>query len=447
MRRQNKFSLILLLIFSQSLTAQFVKIPGTLKNIAVGKQNGQLVVYGIHPNTSIYKYSPSTTPAPWAPIQNPYRINQIDVGGDGTLMGINMAGVKNTFKYDPNNNQWLPTNLTSEQIALNSQKLIIPLAKNFVVFESNNNGMSAFPISTNKFSYIATSKKVGERLILGINRQDNKIYKHQGGKIWTLFSSTTDLKKISVGSAQNIWGINTQGNLVKWNSSTWIKQETNMQSFKDLSVNDDGIVFCVTNNGEIFANLSAPVPQQTIQNPETQTTNESIQISQTPVTNDINLKTKINEQSEEIAQLKQEQTQQKQEIEDLKQKITNIDSTIQTQQQSVIQAQQLEAQQAQQLAAQQAQQVAAQKLATQQAAKLENERRKQEEQAKLFEAQKLATQQAAKIEAEKIAQQSATKQAATQPQRTTRGVTRGTTRGTTRTTSARIPTTRTKYRR
>jgi len=246
----------------------FTSIPGLglTKRITVGNTaNGMMIAYAINIRDKVYIYEPSNSikTSNWTSIPLRVEVVQIAVGEDGTLGGIDEAGKI----YVLENNSWKPTKSgKAKYLDVVNKNLMVCVGPDGKIYVSKDggDGWAELPGRIKDFVNVSAS---GDKTIIGCTKNFEAYY--FDGKEWLKMSDETQsLKKVSVGSSTQIYGINKNDELVKFNASSrkWeisknllFSKETKNRHVKveDVSVNKDGNVFCISgdNPGKYAAKM------------------------------------------------------------------------------------------------------------------------------------------------------------------------------------------------
>ncbi len=268
-------------IFNQNI---FTKAPGNANQISVGIENGMMAAWCIDSKNNVYKFD--LLKSNWI-LKPEYKgVKQIVISDDGTLGGLNKKGIPVLWQ----NSEWRPiANKPAEQFDIADKNIMVYLQKG-KIYKTIDGGKKWTELTT-KGKVVVTAKKQGQvgayldkgkklfftSISIGTNgtiiATTNKLRVFYWDEDhWEKINGT--IKKVAVGSKTNIWGIDAQHTLVKFNLNTniWEKQKSLVAKsssinkpirISDVSVNSDGNVWAVTQNqpeqykkNEIISNVA-----------------------------------------------------------------------------------------------------------------------------------------------------------------------------------------------
>lgn len=187
-------SLVVLAVFSGGgAHAEWVAVPGTLKQVSAAADN---TIWGINAAGSIYRF----TAGQWQVI--PGQVGQISVGSAQNIWGVHPSGA--VFRFTGVNNSIMPGQLKQISAA-------------------------------------------ADGTVIGVNASGAVYRFDAGANNWIQLPGV--LSAVAAGSAQEIWGLNPQGGVVRWNGSGW---ETKPGQLMNIAVGADASVWGVASNGNVF---------------------------------------------------------------------------------------------------------------------------------------------------------------------------------------------------
>jgi len=236
----------------------FTSIPGfgyaNAKRIFVGNDaNDKMKVCALSTQNYIYVYNPQNDikTQNWDALPSKVKMIQLAIGDDGTLIGIDGAGKI----YIRKNDSWEQTSSGKAQyVDVANKGLMVSINKGKVYLsEDMGNSWKELPGNISNFVNVSVS---GDETIIGCTANHTAYF--FDGKEWIKMpDESQSLKKVSVGSGTQIYGINKDNILIRFNVSSkkWeiprnliFTEETKDKSIKveDVSVNKDGNVFCIS---------------------------------------------------------------------------------------------------------------------------------------------------------------------------------------------------------
>lgn len=177
------------------LAPAFTLVPGSLQQVSVGLDGA---VWGINAAGLIYRYD--STSHSW--VQAPGSLAQIAVGGNGSVWGLNAGGL--IYRWDPNTQNWTPVNGALAQISVGSE---------------------------------------GD--VWGLNSADLIYHWNAASQNWIQIPGT--LKQIAVGFNGAVWGINSAGLVYRFNPCLQAFVPV-AGSLTQIALGSDGVVWGL--NGE-----------------------------------------------------------------------------------------------------------------------------------------------------------------------------------------------------
>lgn len=184
------------------LAPTFTLVPGSLQQVSVGADGS---VWGINAAGLIYQYN--STSQSW--VQVPGYLTQIAVGGDGSVWGLNPAGL--IYRWDPNRKDWTPVSGTLAQISVGSDGDVWGLNSANLIYHWN-------PSTQNWVEIPGALKQIAvgfNGAVWGINSA-GLIYRFNPG-LNAFVPVPGNLTQIAVGSDGVVWGLSGQG-IYRFNS-------------------------------------------------------------------------------------------------------------------------------------------------------------------------------------------------------------------------------------
>jgi Tectonin domain len=172
------------------LAPTFTLVPGSLQQVSVG---GDGTVWGINAAGLIFQYNSASQS--W--VQVPGFLTQIAVGSNGSVWGLNPAGL--IYRWDVNRQNWTPVSGTLAQITVGSD---------------------------------------GD--VWGLNSADLIYHWSPSGQNWVQIPGT--LKQIAVGFNGAVWGINSAGLVYRFNPGLQAFVPV-AGSLTQIAVGSDGVVW------------------------------------------------------------------------------------------------------------------------------------------------------------------------------------------------------------
>jgi len=207
-------------------------VPGTLKQIAVG---GTGHIWGVQDDAyanAIWRFD-----GDWRRIGG--SALQVDVAMDGTTYCIDSSNVLFRFNVD----RWIRVTGNIKYVAVGSATDVWGL----------NTASKAGRIVNDQFQQVGdvtfANLSVGsDGTVWGVNVNGN-IYKYDGT---TFIAVKGTLHQISVGSANAVWGVQTNGMVWRYTANGDIPFERIPGELTQVSVGGDGAVWGVQTGGKIF---------------------------------------------------------------------------------------------------------------------------------------------------------------------------------------------------
>lgn len=190
------------------------------------------------------------------------KLVQLSVASDGAAWGIDAND--NIYQWTGRSqgyysaaSQWLGFPGKLRQISVGSDSFVVGVNASGEIYSKAPNGWSRiFARAPMKQVSIGSDGK-----LWGVDTSDN-IYRWEdifymagvglpGDVLWGDRISQVDgkLRQISVGNADNVWGVNAANQIFRWDGRTWIQVPGVL---KQVSVGSDGSVWGLNPNGEIF---------------------------------------------------------------------------------------------------------------------------------------------------------------------------------------------------
>ncbi|HBE81562.1 MAG TPA: hemopexin repeat-containing protein [Pyrinomonadaceae bacterium] len=194
-------------------------IAGNLSQVSVGSDGA---AWGVDNKDNIYQwtgrlqgYSAAST---W--VGFPGKLRQISVGSDYFVVGANAAG--EVYAFAGNGWRSIAARAPMKQVSIGSDGKL-------------------WGVDTSDNIYRWDAMFYGARIL--------RIGEFVGEEVGGIVQVPGKLKQISVGNAENVWGVNAGGEIYRWNGTTWIKVPGVL---KQVSVGSDGSVWGVNPGDEIF---------------------------------------------------------------------------------------------------------------------------------------------------------------------------------------------------
>ncbi len=223
-------------------------IPGQLVQISVGSYQN---VWGVAADDFVYRWK--SDESEWENISG--RLVNVSVGGDGTTWGVNRQD--QPHRWDVNRWTYIPAVL--KQISVGSKDHVWGISRAGEVWQWEPQSWVK-RISTQIGTFDSLS--VGSDGIVVLLKENHEVYKLMIDEDEVSFEKIEGkLSNISVGNASEIWGIDTKGQVVKWDGEkeTWNPLTSN-RKLRFISAGDDGTVWGVDGQGKIFRLNRALLP-------------------------------------------------------------------------------------------------------------------------------------------------------------------------------------------
>ncbi len=185
-------------------TPGFTLMPGSLQQISVGADG---TIWGINGADLIYRYDPNTQS--W--VQAPGNLARISVGANGSVWGLDAAG--HVYRWDASLQNWTPVVGTLAQISVGSDGDIWGLNSAYLIYHWS-------PSAQNWVQIPGTLKQIVvgfNGAVWGINSAGS-IYRFNPG-LQEFLPVPGILTQIAVGSDGVVWGLNGHS-IYRFNSLT-----------------------------------------------------------------------------------------------------------------------------------------------------------------------------------------------------------------------------------
>ena len=213
-----------------SLEGSWSQIDGTAMKIAVGNAKH---VWGLQSNGSIWQRDIKNNS--WMRIQAD-AAKDISVGSDGTMWAVKKSD-GSIWRRD--GHSWEKIDGTAMKIAVGSAKHIWGLQSNGSIWQWNDKNNSWKSIKADAAIDISVGS---DGAMWAVKKKDGSILRRDGHS-WDKVEGTAI--KIAVGSAKDVWGLQSNGSIWQWNDkdNSWNPIKTD--AAKDISVGSDGTIWTV----------------------------------------------------------------------------------------------------------------------------------------------------------------------------------------------------------
>ena len=178
-----------------------------------------------------------------SPPQTGISLQQISVGGDGTLWGVSSSG--QIFIYDERTENWVEISGSLTHVAVGSNGAVWGLNAAGSVYRWSTAAQSWDSIAGN----LAQLAVGADGDVWGLN-SGNEIYHFEAGtQSWSWIPG--ELEQISVGFDGAVWGINSQQEIYRFNPGTQ-RFEQVPGSLTQIAVGADGDVWGINSGGQIY---------------------------------------------------------------------------------------------------------------------------------------------------------------------------------------------------
>ena len=219
----------------------FQQMPGSLQQVSVGTDGS---IWGINSADAIFFYNSQTQA--WQMV--PGSLSQIAVGANGYIWGLNAGG--NIYRFDPATQNWdsIPGNLS--QIAVGSDGDVWGI--------NSGHGVYHFVWAAQGWEYVPTTLTqiaVGfDGAVWGLGSAGNSngldIYRFNVGT--RLFEQVPgELSQIAVGADGDVWGLNAENSIYHFNTlvQNW---EQIPGSLSQISVGSATNVWGLNSSGNVY---------------------------------------------------------------------------------------------------------------------------------------------------------------------------------------------------
>jgi hypothetical protein len=203
----------------------------TLQQISVGSANA---IWGLDTAGFPWKWNGSA----WE--KKAGTVGTLSVAADGTVWATNPADSMRVLKQDVANNKWtwnIPAGM--KQVAAINATTAYGLDNAGTLFKLNGTTWEK------KLGTVAQISAGADGELWATNPPDSNRVLRWDGTQWT-WDIPLGLTSVSVGSAQNIWGLDSAGKVYKWTGKTWLLKPGTL---KTISAASDGTVWGVNAKG------------------------------------------------------------------------------------------------------------------------------------------------------------------------------------------------------
>jgi hypothetical protein len=222
---------------------QVDKPPGaTLKQISVGNADA---IWGLDTAGFPWKWNG----AAWS--KKPGTVASISVASDGTLWATNPPDGMRVLRFDSDRGVWGTNSPTG-------MKQVTAVSSSKAWGLDNNGTLFAYtPGFWDKKVGSVTQISVGaDGTLWAINRPDSNRVLRWTGSSWDA-SPGAGKVFVSVGSADNIWTLDSSDNVFKWNGSSWQQMPGKL---RNIAAAGDGTVWGLDASGSVFKWAAAQAP-------------------------------------------------------------------------------------------------------------------------------------------------------------------------------------------
>lgn len=224
----------------------WIQVGGNLKSVTCPAAN---IVWGVNNQDIIWNWTGNIWNRP-SPSQ---RLSQISAAADGTIWGVNTSG--EVWKWTGMN--WIQPQPSArlKYISVGSGTQIWGVNAIDEVWKWTGSKWA----QQNPNARLTQVSAASDGTAYGVNKAGG-IFKYNGMDWEPAFDIT--LKQIAVGSANIIWGVDGNGNVLHWNEYKW-ERPTPEFKMKTIAAGADGTVWGLDANEQVFQ-YSAVVEEQTV---------------------------------------------------------------------------------------------------------------------------------------------------------------------------------------
>lgn len=230
-------------------------VPGNLVRIAVGSHAN---VWGLDKEDKIVRWNESK--AVWEAKDG--RLHEISAGSEGQCIGVNRDG--DVYSWNAPGNKWAGVQKMCyhlgvakyfftkfNAVSAGSNKQVWGLNRDGSICRQDQNGnwcIVAFA-RDNQIVFMDGFKQVsaGSDGTVWIRDKSDRVFNYRFEKL-AADLIPGDMKHISVGDKNHIWGIDAKNNAVRWTGSGW---DPVFGSLADVSVAGDGTVWGISRTGTV----------------------------------------------------------------------------------------------------------------------------------------------------------------------------------------------------
>ena len=224
----------------------WIQVGGNLKSVTCPAAN---IVWGVNNQDIIWNWTGNIWNQP-SPSQ---RLSQISAAADGTIWGVNTSG--EVWKWTGMN--WIQPQPSArlKYISVGSGTQIWGVNAIDEVWKWTGSKWA----QQNPNARLTQVSAASDGTAYGVNKAGG-IFKYNGMDWEPAFDIT--LKQIAVGSANIIWGVDGNGNVLHWNEYKW-ERPTPEFKMKTIAAGADGTIWGLDANEQVFQ-YSAVVEEQTV---------------------------------------------------------------------------------------------------------------------------------------------------------------------------------------
>ncbi len=166
-------------------------------------------------------------------------LKQVSIAEDGTIWGVSSTDV--IFRWS--GSAWQQTAGQLSQVSVGTASRVWGVNANGAVYQRSSRGGWTNIVAPVPMVMVAAA---ADGTVWGLGR-GGEVYNFRGKKGWGRVSGS--LKHLSVGSAKHIWGIDSNGKVVRWNRKGW---STVTGSLTNVTVGADGTVWGTNASDQIY---------------------------------------------------------------------------------------------------------------------------------------------------------------------------------------------------